>query len=77
MNKDFFPPRPASRPKIYAYEDTHPQYAGLLKIGYTTLDVATRVAQQYPTKKPGKLPYKIVLDESAPLARCSSEYVQL
>ena len=65
MNKDFFPPRPASQPKIYAYKDTHPQYIGLLKVGYTTLDAKTRVAQQYPTKKPGKLPYEIVLDESA------------
>ncbi len=65
MNNDFFPPRPRSRPTIYAYEDTHPQYAGLLKVGYTTLDAQTRVAQQYPTKKPGKQPYKIVLEESA------------
>ena len=65
MNKDFFPPRPASQPKIYAYKDTHPQYIGLLKVGYTTLDAKTRVAQQYPTKKPGKLPYKIVLEQSA------------
>ena len=39
MSKDFFPPRPASRPTIYAYEDTNPQYAGLLKVGYTTVDV--------------------------------------
>jgi len=30
---EFFPPRPASRPTIYAYEDTNPQYAGLLKVG--------------------------------------------
>ena len=65
MNKDFFPPRPASRPKIYAYRDSNPQYAGLLKVGYTTLDAQTRVAQQYPTKKPGKPPYEIVLEESA------------
>jgi len=65
MSRDFFPPRPASKPVIYAYEDTNPQYAGLLKVGYTTLDVQTRVAQQYPTKKPGKPPYRIVLEESA------------
>ncbi len=65
MNKDFFPPRPAFRPKIYAYSDSNPQYAGLLKVGYTTLDAQTRVAQQYPTKKPGKPPYEIVLEESA------------
>jgi hypothetical protein len=65
MSKDFFPPRPESRPTIYGYEDTNPQYAGLLKVGYTTVDVQTRVAQQYPTLRPGKPPYRIVLEESA------------
>ena len=50
---------------IYAYEDTNPQYAGLLKVGYTTVNVQARVAQQYPTKKPGKPPYRIVLEEPA------------
>ena len=53
MSKDFFPPRPASCPTIYAYEDTNPQYAGLLKVGYTTVDAQSRVAQQYPTLRPG------------------------
>ena len=62
---NFFPTRPESRPTIYAYEDTNPQYAGLLKVGYTTVDAQSRVAQQYPTKKPGKPPYRIVLEESA------------
>jgi len=61
----FFPPRPASRPTIYAYEDTNPQYTGLLKVGYTTADALSRVAQQYPTLRPGKPPYRIVLEESA------------
>lgn len=65
MSKEFFPQRPNSRPTIYAYEDMNPQYEDLLKIGYTTVDVRTRVAQQYPTLRPGKLPYKIVLEESA------------
>jgi hypothetical protein len=65
MSREFFPPRPASRPTIYAYEDTHPQYAGLLKVGYTTVDARGRVAQQYPIKRPGKPPYRIVLEESA------------
>lgn len=65
MSKDFFPPRPESRPTIYAYKDTHPQYAGLLKVGYTTVDAQTRVAQQYPTLRPGKSPYQIVLEEPA------------
>lgn len=63
---DFFPLRPNSKPMIYAYEDTNPQYSGLLKVGYTTVDVEKRVAQQYPTKRPdGSVPYKIVLAESA------------
>lgn len=65
MSNEFFPPRPKSRPTIYAYEDTNPQYAGLLKVGYTTVDVQSRVAQQYPTLRPGKPPYRIVLEESA------------
>jgi hypothetical protein len=65
MSKEFFPPRPKSKPTIYAYEDTNPQYAGLLKIGYTTADAQSRVAQQYPTLRPGKSPYRIVLEESA------------
>jgi hypothetical protein len=65
MSSEFFPPRPATRPTIYAYEDTHPQYAGLLKVGYTTVDAQSRVAQQYPTLRPGKPPFRIVLAEPA------------
>ncbi|NPV74760.1 MAG: DEAD/DEAH box helicase family protein [Anaerolineae bacterium] len=65
MSDDFFPPRPQASPKIYAYEDTHPNYQGLLKIGYTAKDVRERVAAQYPTLKPGEPPYRIVLEESA------------
>lgn len=64
-HKDFFPQRPKIEPKIYAYEDTNPQYAGLLKIGYTTQSVQERVAQQYPTLRPGQKPYRIVLEEPA------------
>ena len=63
---DFFPQRPSSSPKIYAYLDSNPQYEGLLKVGYTEKDVEKRVANQYPTKRPdGLLPYRIVLAESA------------
>lgn len=65
MSKDFFLPRPKSRPTVYAYEDTNPQYAGMLKVGYTTVDVQDRVAQQYPTLRPGKPPCRIVLEEPA------------
>jgi len=63
--EEFFPQRPEFKPTIYAYEDTNPQYLGLLKVGYTTRDVQERVAEQYPTRRPGKLPYRIVLEESA------------
>jgi hypothetical protein len=65
MSKEFFPQRPDSRPTIYAYEDTNPQYKGLLKVGYTAIDVKMRVAQQYPTVRPGELPYRIMLEEPA------------
>ncbi|MDP2681352.1 MAG: DEAD/DEAH box helicase family protein [Deltaproteobacteria bacterium] len=61
----FFPPRPDSKPTIYAYEDTNPQYKDLLKIGYTTVSAQSRVSQQYPTRRPGKPPFRIVVEESA------------
>lgn len=66
MANDFFPQRPNAHPMIYAYEDTNPQYQGLLKVGYTSIDVDKRVAQQYPAKRPdGSVPYRIVYRESA------------
>jgi hypothetical protein len=65
MSDNFFPLRIKIEPKIYAYEDNSPQYKGLLKIGYTSRTVQQRVAEQYPIKRPGELPYKIVLEESA------------
>ncbi|MDO8632978.1 MAG: GIY-YIG nuclease family protein [Candidatus Wildermuthbacteria bacterium] len=65
MSKDFFPQKPKINPTIYAYEDTNPQYLGLLKVGFTNSEVQGRIAQQYPTLRPGKLPYKIVFTESA------------
>jgi len=66
MDNTFFPLRPEAQPMIYAYGDSNPEYKGLLKVGYTTVDVERRVAQQYPTKRPdGKKPYRIVFSESA------------
>jgi hypothetical protein len=65
MSEHFFPPRPPARPTVYAYADSHPDLAGLLKVGYTTVDAQSRVAQQYPTMRPGKAPFRIVVDESA------------
>lgn len=66
MAIELFHKRPTIKPMIYAYEDTNPQYKGMLKIGFTTRDVETRVAEQYSTKRPdGSKPYKIVYRESA------------
>lgn len=65
MNNSYFPLRPEAIPQIYAYQDTNPQYVGLLKIGYTAGSVQKRIAQQYPTLRPGALPYKIVFETSA------------
>lgn len=66
MSNGFFPQRPAAVPKIYAYEELYnPNLKGLLKVGYTTKDVPERVKAQFPTLRPGDLPYQIVLEESA------------
>lgn len=63
--------KPEAQPMIYAYSDV--QYPNCLKVGYTSVDVDKRVAQQYPTKRPdGKVPYKINLRESAMLPDGSS-----
>ena len=62
---EFFPARPESRPTIYAYQDSNPQYAGQLKVGYTTRTARERLDDIYNIKTPGPKPYKIVLEESA------------
>jgi hypothetical protein len=57
MSQQFFPPRPASRPTIYAYEDTHQQFAGLLKVGYTTQTAKARLDEIFPAgSKAAKIP---------------------
>lgn len=63
MSDTFFPSRPSARPTIYAYRDTNPQYKGLLKVGFTSVDVQERVKQQYPTLRPGALPYEILFED--------------
>lgn len=60
MNKEFFPRQ--IKPQIYAYSDK--AYPGMLKVGYTTKNVQERVAEQYPTLRPGEPTYKIVFEES-------------
>lgn len=64
MEQEFFPPRPASHPMIYAY--SVPQHPGCLKVGFTAVDVDRRVAQQFPILPPdGRRPYKIEWREPA------------
>jgi len=60
--RDFFPPRPSTTPTIYAFASTHPDHAGLLKVGYTEHKAAERIAQQFPGGFTG---YDIKLIESA------------
>jgi|GEM_PF-567224 len=59
---EFFPPRPASTPTIYAFASTHPDYAGLLKVDYTERVAAERIAEQFPSRVN---PYRIELIEPA------------
>ena len=63
-NKVDFIVRPDLNPTIYAYEDSHPDFRGLLKIGYTNINADKRVSQQYPIVRPKKT-WKILLEESA------------
>jgi hypothetical protein len=53
MNKpnidDILAPKPEARPRIYAYAIADEAHAGLLKVGQTTRDVKTRVAEQLRT----------------------------
>ncbi|HNO79717.1 MAG TPA: GIY-YIG nuclease family protein [Phycisphaerae bacterium] len=67
--EDFFPQRPAPTPTIYAYASTHPDHAGLLKVGYTERNAAARIAEQFPA---GMDPYNILLIEPAMRADGSS-----
>lgn len=56
-------PKPASRPRIYAYTIDDEGHRGLLKVGQTTRDVPLRVAEQLKTAAIKN--YSIVLDEPA------------
>ncbi len=61
-----FSATPRCSPNDLCLRGHNPQYQGLLKVGYTAIDVDKRVAQQYPTKRPdGSVPYRIVYRESA------------
>jgi hypothetical protein len=67
--EDFFPPRPAATPTIYAFASTHPDHVGLLKVGYTERIAADRIAEQFPS---GLKAYRIELIEPAMRADGSS-----
>ncbi len=63
MSQEFFPQRPEARPTIYAYKILNAaDRKGLLKVGFTSRNVQTRVAEQLQTSG---LEYKIVFEESA------------
>ncbi len=61
--EDILAPKPAARPRIYAYTIDDAAHAGLLKVGQTTRDVRQRVAEQLQTAAIAN--YRIELDEAA------------
>ena len=63
---DFFPERPETTPIIYAYEEPgNPQLKGMLKVGFTSRTIDERMAEHYPTLKPGEQPYRVVFTAPA------------
>lgn len=61
--EELLPEKPDARPRIYAYAIDDDAHEGLLKVGKTSRDVKTRVAEQLKTA--GIKNYRIVLDEPA------------
>ena len=61
--EDILTPKPAARPRIYAYTIADAAHKGLLKVGQTTRNVKARVAEQLKTAAIQN--YKIELDEPA------------
>jgi hypothetical protein len=61
--EEILAPKPAARPRIYAYSIADGAHTGLLKIGQTTRDVKRRVAEQLKTAAIKN--YRIELDEPA------------
>ena len=61
--EEIFAPKPAGRPRIYAYSIADEAHNGLLKVGQTTRDVKLRVAEQLRTAAIKN--YLIEIDESA------------
>ena len=66
MKEISFPLRPNVFPQIYAFSDSHEQYLGLLKVGFTERqDVSQRMKEIYPLKTPGRKTWSLELVESA------------
>lgn len=61
--EEILAPKAPARPRIYAYSIDDAAHAGLLKIGQTTRDVKSRVAEQLKTAAIRN--YRIELDEPA------------
>src|ERR1700693_2131979 len=61
--EEILAPKPAARPRIYAYSINDKAHKGHLKVGQTTRDVKQRIAEQVKTAAIKN--YKIELDESA------------
>lgn len=61
--QEILAPKPAARPRIYAYSIGDAAHAGLLKVGMTTREVKQRVAEQLKTAAIKN--YRIELDECA------------
>src|SRR5258708_6585219 len=61
--EEILAPKPAARPRIYAYSIDDKAHEGLLKVGQTTRDVKQRIAEQVKTAAIKN--YKIELDQSA------------
>jgi hypothetical protein len=58
--EELLPPKPTVRSRIYAYSIEAATHDGLLKVGQTTRDVRTRIAEQLGT---AKIKFTIELDE--------------
>lgn len=63
MNNELFPRQ--IKPQIYAYTDSHPQFKGYLKVGFTTRNIEDRMREHYPTLLPGEKPYEVVFLDSS------------
>jgi hypothetical protein len=48
--EELLAPKPEARPRIYAYTIDDAAHAGMLKIGQTTREVKSRVAEQLRTR---------------------------